>query len=250
MSLPRARASQNTEASKEMRFMLQWEITEIALLPCGSNYVFLTRLQPSPDSDETLLCIYKPAAGERPLQDFTYGTLHFRERAAFVLSQALGWPAIPPVIIRDGPHGTGSFQLFIDHDQSVNFFSLRDEDLKQFACIATFDVLVNNTDRKGGSILQDGQGKLWAIDHGLTFNYNCRIRTVMLEFGGSAYEHTLLKKVEETANSLEAGELEQELTELVGEDAVKGLLERAEEMVTGRRFPMFDPAFNVPYPFV
>jgi uncharacterized repeat protein (TIGR03843 family) len=49
------------------------------------------------------LAIYKPQRGERPLWDFTRGTLCQREAAAFVLSQELKWHLVPPTVLRDWP---------------------------------------------------------------------------------------------------------------------------------------------------
>ena len=140
-----------------------WDITGIGLHPGGSNYVFVIRLEDPerPESDDSeddppnaLYGIYKPAAGERPLKDFPFGTLHNRERAAYLLATELGWPHIPPTVVRDGPHGEGSVQLFIDSDAEENYFTLRDEHLSLFEPIAMFDVLTHNADRKGGACLK------------------------------------------------------------------------------------------------
>ena len=76
---------------------------------------------------------------------------------------------MPPTVVRDGPHGEGSVQFFIDSDPRANFFTMRDDQLDRFAPIAMFDVLIQNADRKGGSCLNGTDGRLWAIDHGLTF---------------------------------------------------------------------------------
>ncbi len=232
--------------------MAKWEVTGIGLHPGGSNYVFVALLSDSiEEKPEDLYCIYKPAAGERPLRDFSYGTLHLRERAAFILSRYLGWPTIPPTVIRNGPHGEGSFQLFIDHDPSDHFFSMRDAYLQRFAPVAMFDVLVNNADRKGGSVLHDQKGFLWAIDHGLTFNYETNIRTVMLEFSGQPYPPDLLKRVGEAERNLKKrGELFIELASLIGSDVVEALEERAGQMTKSKHFPTFDASINIPYPFI
>ncbi|MCZ6539395.1 MAG: hypothetical protein O6922_06175, partial [Chloroflexi bacterium] len=233
--------------------LAEWPITGIGLHPGGSNYVFVVRLTdpekyrpessdeitPSSrepgalpgrdvppvqgddvDEEASIYGIYKPRAGERPLRDFPEGTLHYRERAAYLVSRELGWPRIPPTVIRDGPHGEGSVQLFIDAAETSgggdNFFSLRDERLDDFRDIAMFDALVHKADRKGGSCIVSEDGRVWAIDHGLTFNQFARRRTVMFEFNGTRYSDELLSDVDSLVRTLvSAGELDTELLKLL-----------------------------------
>ena len=80
-----------------------------------------------------MLGIYKPRRGEAPLWDFPDGTLYKRERAAFVLSEALGWQLVPPTVIRDGPNGIGTMQLYIHHSQDADYFSLREQQARSEA---------------------------------------------------------------------------------------------------------------------
>ena len=47
-----------------------------------------------------------------------------------------------------------------------------------------FDLLANNTDRKSGHVLIDGDDHIWGIDHGLCFAADFKLRTVVWEFGG------------------------------------------------------------------
>src|SRR5438093_799645 len=87
----------------------------MGLLHGASNYTFLTRLGPHAPSG--LRAVYKPARGESPLWDFEAGTLYQREVAAYELSKVLGWPRIPPTVVRQtAPHGAGAMQVFIDGD--------------------------------------------------------------------------------------------------------------------------------------
>ena len=46
-----------------------------------------------------------------PLWDFPEGSLGRREVAAYLVAAALGWPNVPPTVLREGPEGTGSVQL-------------------------------------------------------------------------------------------------------------------------------------------
>lgn len=227
----------------------EWPITGIGLHPGGSNYVFVVRLA---NEDQEVYGIYKPAAGERPLRDFPYGTLHQREWSAYIVADALGWPEVPPTVVRDGPHGIGSVQLFIDADFTKHYFNLRDERLDDYMPIAMFDVLVNNADRKGGACLLDGEGQLWAVDHGLTFNPLARRRTVMFEFNGTPYPDELLAGVEKLIATLDNSDIDlrTKLNDALDVHEVDALIRRGREMLDDGTFPLLDPDWNVPWPMI
>ncbi len=226
------------------------EIDGLGLHPEGSNYVFVVRLQPD-GGGEPVLAIYKPAAGERPLRDFPRGTLHLREMAAYELSTALGWPDIPPTVVREGPHGVGSVQLFIDGQADANYFSMRVDQLERFEAIALFDLITNNADRKGSAVLLDDDDRLWAIDHGLTFNPDARLRTVMWEFCGKPVSDALLDGLKEMGPALDGGEaLGSRLRELLAVEEVDLLQERVERVIADPVFPLLDPEKNVPWPYL
>jgi uncharacterized repeat protein (TIGR03843 family) len=267
---------ESVDEASMLKRLAEWPITGIGLHPGGSNYVFVVRLtdpekfdssafepespdeMPEVDEAASIYGIYKPQAGERPLRDFPGGTLHNRERAAYLISQELGWPRIPPTVIRSGPHGEGSVQLFIDAAPSGtddgepdNFFSLRDERLNDFRDMAMFDAFVHNADRKGGSCIVDEDGILWSIDHGLTFNQMARRRTVMFEFNGTEYPSEYLADLSFLLNELESGgDLKAELGELLSSAEIDDLVKRGKEMIELRHYPFLDPDKNVPWPMV
>ena len=93
--------------------------------------MFIVRFETDLGGDVPLLGVYKPQSGERPLRDFPSG-LHKRERASYLLSRILGWPAIPPTVIRDGPHGEGSVQMFIHANAEETYFTMREEQTELF----------------------------------------------------------------------------------------------------------------------
>ncbi len=231
------------------RRLNEWPITGIGLHPGGSNYVFVVRLA---EGDEEIYGIYKPAAGERPLRDFPYGTLHHREWSAYIIADALGWPAVPPTVVREGPHGIGSVQLFIDADFAKHYFNMREDRLDDYTPVAMFDVLVNNADRKGGACLLDADDTIWAVDHGLTFNPMARRRTVMFEFNGTPYPDELLASIEALLTSLDRPDsaLRDKLATALDEHEIDSLLRRARDMIKDRVFPVLDPDWNVPWPMI
>ena len=143
----------------------------------GYNSTFLVELVCK--GEAPCLGVYKPSRGETPLWDFPANTLYIREHLAWVVSAALGWNLVPPTIIRDGPYGVGSVQLFVYAEQGRHYFNLVDEHKDDMVRMAVLDVLINNADRKSGHVLKDGTGGIWGIDHGLSFSAQNKLRTVM-----------------------------------------------------------------------
>jgi uncharacterized repeat protein (TIGR03843 family) len=115
------------------------------LVAWGSNYTFLVQVV---DSSKKVDAIYKPSQGERPLWDFARGSLGLRERAAFLVCELLGWQIVPPTVLRDGPHGYGSVQFFVEHDPKKHYLVLEGKYRDQTRQIALFDIIINNADRK------------------------------------------------------------------------------------------------------
>jgi len=182
------------------------EMEELRLIYDSSNHVFLATLV-HPQHGQGL-GVYKPAQGERPLHDFSYGTLHLREVAAYHFATLLGWTLIPPTVARDGPRGPGSLQLFIEHDPSEHYFTFRGEEAmrEQLIRFAAFDLLVNNADRKGGHLLRDADGRLWGIDNALCFHQLQKVRTVIWDFSGERLSEAWVADIERARDCLESGD--------------------------------------------
>jgi hypothetical protein len=213
----------------------------------GSNYAALVTV-----SDEELqtTAVYKPRRGERPLWDFPDGTLCYREMLAYMISKTLGWYLVPPTVLRNGPHGLGSLQLFIEHNPEINYFSLDDRFEAQLKRFAIFDYLVNNTDRKGGHLLLDAAGKLWGIDHGLTFHTAPKLRTVIWEFAGQRVPGSLLEDVRKLCGQIESAEsdLRCKLNEMLSAGEIAALMRRIGHLLEQKRFPSPGPGPNHPWP--
>jgi len=133
--------------------------------------------------DEWVTVIYKPVVGERPLWDFPEGTLANREVAAFAVSELLGLHIVPPTVLRDGPFGIGAVQLWSEQDDNFDLLSFAQSRDDRLRSMVIFDALVNNTDRKFGHILMDGE-QLLGCDHGVTFHVEDKLRTVLWQFTG------------------------------------------------------------------
>ncbi|MFM7617433.1 MAG: SCO1664 family protein [Actinomycetes bacterium] len=197
--------------------------------------------------------IYKPVGGERPLWDFPDGTLAGREVAAYELSAFLGWDIVPFTVLRDGPYGVGMVQRFVDHDPDDHYFTLLERHLDDFRSFAVFDILANNTDRKGGHCLEEtGSGRVYGIDHGLTFHAHPKLRTVIWDFGGEAIAADLLADVERVGTDLASGGgLAKRLGALLVPHEVGALLDRTLEVLDGGHFPIADEGYHsVPWPLV
>ncbi len=173
----------------------QGVMEEQGLLPYSSNHSFLIVLH---HDDLSVPAVYKPQHGETPLWDFEWGTLCKREVAAYLISHELGWDLIPPTTLRDGTRGLGSVQFFVDHDSDAHYFTAS-EDARfapAFRRLALFDFVVNNADRKSGHCLIGTDGHLWAIDHGICFHADYKLRTVIWEFSCEPLEAALRDDLE------------------------------------------------------
>ncbi len=126
------------------------DVELVGRMPWSSNATFMARVRHDVGD---VLAIYKPQRGERPLWDFPEGSLCRREVAACALSDLLGWGLVPDTVLRDDlPHGLGSLQVFVDHDPEEHYFTLLADHGEELRRFAVFDVIANNTDRKGGPL--------------------------------------------------------------------------------------------------
>lgn len=217
-------------------------------MPWSSNATFLVTLTCGEDLHQA---IYKPLRGERPLWDFAPG-LHRRELAAFVLSERLGYGVVPPTVVRDGPHGEGSLQWFVEADHAHHYFTILDArpDLHdQLRRIAVLDLLANNTDRKSGHCLiepdiEAPEARVWGIDHGLCFAADDKLRTVIWEFAGDPISDELLDPVAELVEGIP-----EDLARLLDPPEVTALESRAGRLLRTRRFPR-EHGHHYPWPLV
>lgn len=218
-----------------LRLLQRGEIEIEGLTRAGSNYTFAVTVT---YDDRKCMGIYKPRKGEAPLWDFPSGTLYKREYAAYLLALILGWDVVPLTIIRDGPHGVGSLQFFIDHDPHENYYTIKEQHPEQLKVICCFDLLANNADRKPGHCILDEDGKVWSIDHGLTFSADMKVRTVIWDFGDEPIPDELIEGVEWLQGQLldPKGRLK-EMLQLLAQDEVSALAQRCSWLLNNRTYP-------------
>jgi uncharacterized repeat protein (TIGR03843 family) len=219
----------------------------VGRLPWSSNFTFLVDVV---DDETKTRAVYKPEQGEQELWDFP-SAIYKREVAAFALSEALGWPNIPPTTIReDAPHGVGSLQLFMPSDFEQHYFTLMEGEEQRtyvdaFMRIATFDIIANNTDRKAGHCLLGDDGEIYAIDNGLCFHEEPKLRTVIWEFQGLQIPELLLVDIERVRNDLPDA-----LHTLLQESEIEALTARMEEILQNPLFPPLLTQRQYPWPIV
>jgi len=214
-------------------------------MPWSSNATFLVEVA---HAGAAALAVYKPARGERPLWDFP-PRLFARELAAYLLSEALGWGLIPPTVVREeGPYGEGALQLFVHADFEQHYFTLHQDPTRheRLRHICLFDLVANNADRKSGHCLAGPDGVIWAIDNGLCFHAEPKLRTVIWDFGGEPIPVGL---VDDLRRLVKAG-LPTSLAALLRPDEREALAARARAVVKHGRFPINEGGHSYPWPLV
>jgi hypothetical protein len=237
---------QSSESPEQLLLELP-DFKILGLLHGASNYTFLARLGPHQPSG--LPAVYKPARGESPLWDFEAGTLYRREVAAYELSKVLGWPNIPPTVVREkAPHGVGALQLFIEADRR-HFLGQNSAHQDVWLRVALFDIIANNADRKSGHCLFDAQDRVWVIDHGLTFHTDEKLRTVIWDFSGMPLPGDLCSDLERALLDLGRGELGRTMRDLISPAELRVLKRRVRGVLDpGWRFPEPGSAWSIPWP--
>lgn len=180
--------------------------------------------------------VYKPIAGERPLWDFEPSTLAIREVLTYETSAALGIDVVPETALGDGLYGPGSVQRFIDVDLEFDALGAARAGAPELWPVAVLDLLCNNADRKLGHILQSKDGRLIAIDHGLTFHPEDKLRTVLWAFAGKQIPQRLIEAVG-TLTSDAGSPLESRIEARLGPQERKAFRRRVERLMATSRHP-------------
>ena len=199
-------------------------------------------------NEQSIVCIYKPIAGERPLWDFADGCLAHREYAAFVVSEHLGFNLVPLTILREGPYGYGMVQEWIDIDESIDLGKFFATDHPHLRAMALFDAIINNTDRKIGHLLPVDDESVFGCDHGVTFHSDDKLRTVLWQWADEPFtpeEIDLLRKAQFELG----GQLGELLAPLLTELEIQETVRRVSTLLDSGRFPLPNPDWPaVPWP--
>jgi uncharacterized repeat protein (TIGR03843 family) len=154
-------------------------------------------------------------------------------------------------VIRQGPKGIGTVQLYIHHRQEdADYFALRDQHVREVQTLAVFDLIANNTDRKAGHCLRGEDGRIWGIDHGLTFHHHPKLRTVIWDFGGEPIPPSLVSDIQRVCTTLESSlGPPSALPDLLLSVEVEALIARMRYLVAHPEFPCLQTRRGVPWPF-
>ncbi|WP_101255349.1 SCO1664 family protein [Streptomyces barkulensis] len=230
------------------------------------------------DGGREVPCVYKPVRGERPLWDFPDGCLARREVAAYEVSEALGWRLVPPTVLRDGPYGEGMCQLWIGPrpdgteepgedggPAAAELLALVEEgepgpgwkpvvpvgvggdrtallvhaDDPRLRRLAVLDAVINNADRKGGHLLTAPDGKLYGIDHGVTFHTDDKLRTLLWGWAGEPLPGEALEALRGLSAALaDGGPLATRLAGLITSAELDALRKRTDALIAAGRHPL------------
>ncbi|WP_420706578.1 SCO1664 family protein [Streptomyces sp. NRRL F-5727] len=259
--IPPRSMSSSPEYPQDTELLARGELTVRGQLREASNAVLYCTVA---HEGREAACVYKPVAGERPLWDFPDGTLAEREVAAYELSEATGWGLVPPTVLRDGPYGEGMVQLWIEADPEARLLALTEDeepgegwraigpaevgegrtallvhaDTPGLRRLAVLDAVMNNGDRKGGHLLPAPGGRLYGIDHGVSFHVEDKLRTLLWGWAGQELpeEATAVLGTLDTVLA-PGGALATRLAELLTAAEVSAVRERVAALLASGRHP-------------
>ncbi|MFD6555131.1 SCO1664 family protein [Streptomyces sp. NPDC058398] len=253
---PRSVTTAELLARGELKVRGQIREASNAVLYCSVSY-----------EGREAFCVYKPVAGERPLWDFPDGTLAQREVAAYEVSEATGWGLVPTTVLRDGPYGEGMCQMWIEPSatedgdgllalvegeepaegwKAIGFADVGEgatallvhADDARLRRLAVLDAVINNADRKGGHLLPAQEGRLYGIDHGVTFNAENKLRTLLWGWAGEPLTDEALEVLASLREGLAPGApLATRLAELVTAVEIEATRARVEAMLASGKHP-------------
>ena len=221
------------------------EVEILGRLPWSSNRTYLANCTAG---DSELAAVYKPGRGERPLWDFG-DNLWRREVAAYELSVYAGWNLVPETVARsEGPLGAGSMQRFVPSHFEQHYFTILDDEDRhdQLRSICAFDFVANNADRKSGHCLLGEDGRIWAIDNGLCFHREPKLRTVIWEFAGDDLPADAIASLTKLSDGVPKS-----LSSLLNQSEVEAVRRRAERLLKRGTLPDLPPEGpRYPWPLV
>jgi len=268
---PVASAALAADPERALALLRGGELKIHGQLTEASNGVFYCTVS---DGAGEAVCVYKPVRGERPLWDFPDGTLAGREAAAYLVSAATGWGLVPPTVLREGPLGAGMCQIWVEADPGAQLLALQDAEEAETGWrgiaraevgrgrtallvhaedarlrrLAVLDAVINNADRKGGHLLPAVDGRLYGIDHGVTFAVPGKLRTLLWGWAGEPLDEEAVAVLNGLAAELK-GALADELAPLLTPAEIDALRLRVAELLRTGRHPLPSGDWpSVPWP--
>lgn len=172
---------------------------------------------------------------------------------------------MPPTVLRDGPYGEGMCQLWIETApagaellalvdaeepepgwKAVGFAEVGEgrtallvhADDERLRRLSVLDAVINNADRKGGHLLPTADGLLYGIDHGVTFNVEDKLRTLLWGWAGEPLTEEALDVLKGLRKALaDGGTLTTALTPLITPAEVDAARARVEALLTSGVHP-------------
>jgi uncharacterized repeat protein (TIGR03843 family) len=108
--------------------------------------------------------------------------------------------------------------------------------------------VINNADRKGGHCLLAGDGRIFLVDHGVSFSVEPKLRTVIWEFAGDPLPEDVCDDIARLVVQLHGGRLRDRLGELLTNLEIAATIRRAERLAASGRFPQPGPGRPYPWP--
>jgi len=112
-------------------------------------------------------------------------------------------------------------------------------DRPDLAAAAVFDVVINNADRKGSSLVLDESGSLWGFDHGISCHVEPKLRTILWGWVGKPLPEADLARLEALSGWLgnPLSPVSQTIRLLLSSTEVEAVSQRIDGLLTTGRFP-------------
>ena len=107
--------------------------------------------------------------------------------------------------------------------------------------MAAFDIVINNTDRKGGHCLRaTDDGSIFGIDHGVSFHAQWKVRTVIWDFAGEPIPPDVCADLHRLADELR-GDLGERLAPLLDRFELDAVQARLGHLLATGEYPRRRP---------
>ena len=242
----------------KLDLLLSGEIEIEGLIPDSSNGALKVTIR---GSNQSMEAIMKPEVSIRPLWDFPDLDLNNREYATYLLDRGLNLNYVPETVMRN-VKGIGNsliqewvkesdndliivkspedipndyLKVLQGYDELNKLITLAHKDDRALRNLCLFDLIINNADRKGGHLINDSANKMWAIDHGVSWHFESKIRTVLWGWIGVTFDKKDLALLGKAKKVLE--KWREEEFKYLSNNEIEQAIKRVEELKEGNAFP-------------